>query len=816
MTVPTITLTTSPSSSSSDGTTPQPQPQQQHSQQVDFDGRINHIHHHLPAHQLHRLDSSLSNSGDVASGIVEHSLLLLENGSSSLVDDHHHRLLGVMSNDISNRGVSDADSQPMASMTNAANAAGSSSFNVSILPPRRHEDITIILPDHPLSPISSEMFASEEDISDPNCIRRKQLPQSPTRAIGAGGDVDDDFDPYFSHYDFRTPDGEEQQQTTIPLEGNLAPPTEKKDAISLNIVVEPSPSSSLHQQQQQNQQKYPQDRQGQPFPQQPPQRGAPQNETSMLDISHFFENLDNIRTIADVRARCDLEKDGRHDPVRIIFINNCGARMFKSVSELSHFILRNINPKTSKENFLPFWVDVQNPTKQDVARIGKLFHLHPLTSEDIIHSDTGEKFETFEDYVFIVLHDILENNPDSSDDEFPDAHPDSGHDRIRSPNSVPHERSHRSQSMNARKTTLKKRLATIKRKLFPQKRTVDHSRSHFGTPNDLATMSINILLFEHVVVTIHKRPLRFFDTIMQRIEGTVICYRVKPFSSAHPAQNQNKDHDSSSDDEEEMGARTQFRHILSQSTNNLDLLHDSDAETTPNVHASQQHVHTAIPSDLLSSEQAKADGRKTIFRRKLIPSPDWILYTLLDTMADMYVPIVESLADNVEALDEFVLLFSQDEQDDLLRRIGMVRSQIVYLRRLIWPKKNLLTYLISRKLPFISEIIHIYLRDILDHISECGNKLDLNKELLNQTHSNYMARLNMEVSVSANRTNNIMKRLAIVATIFAPMAFIGSIWGMNVEVPGENGGPVWFYVILLAMVISVFSIVLCCRKRLTQ
>jgi hypothetical protein len=48
------------------------------------------------------------------------------------------------------------------------------------------------------------------------------------------------------------------------------------------------------------------------------------------------------------------------------------------------------------------WIDIQDPSVEDMELIEHVFHLHPLTTEDCLHADTGEKWELFPKYLYIV------------------------------------------------------------------------------------------------------------------------------------------------------------------------------------------------------------------------------------------------------------------------------------------------------------------------------------------------------------------------------------------------------------------------------
>lgn len=72
--------------------------------------------------------------------------------------------------------------------------------------------------------------------------------------------------------------------------------------------------------------------------------------------------------------------------------------------------------------------------------------------------------------------------------------------------------------------------------------------------------------------------------------------------------------------------------------------------------------------------------------------------------------------------------------------------------------------------------------------------------ILHRAHTNYLAQVNLELTQTYNMTNNVMNRLTFLATVFIPLTLIGSLWGMNVYVPGKDHTDLgYFYWILAGM-----------------
>jgi Mg2+ and Co2+ transporter CorA len=106
---------------------------------------------------------------------------------------------------------------------------------------------------------------------------------------------------------------------------------------------------------------------------------------------------------------------------------------------------------------------------------------------------------------------------------------------------------------------------------------------------------------------------------------------------------------------------------------------------------------------------------------------------------------------------------------------------------------------------FLSADTRLYLRDVLDHLVSSIQKVDMCRDILNQAHQNYLARVSIAVAESANETNERMKRLSILATSILPLTVVTSAFGMNVKVPfGEEDtvGP-FFGIIFVTLALSL-------------
>jgi magnesium transporter len=113
-----------------------------------------------------------------------------------------------------------------------------------------------------------------------------------------------------------------------------------------------------------------------------------------------------------------------------------------------------------------------------------------------------------------------------------------------------------------------------------------------------------------------------------------------------------------------------------------------------------------------------------------------------------------------------------------LDRLHHMKGELLALRRAIWPHREMLAALARESTPFVTDSTRLYLRDCHDHVIQIAELLETYRELTADLRDLYM-------SAVSNRINETMRVLTIIATIFIPITFIASIFGMNFD-PGAS------------------------------
>ena len=149
----------------------------------------------------------------------------------------------------------------------------------------------------------------------------------------------------------------------------------------------------------------------------------------------------------------------------------------------------------------------------------------------------------------------------------------------------------------------------------------------------------------------------------------------------------------------------------------------------------------------------------------------FLAYALLDAIVDHCFPILEHYGDALEDMEDIV---AGHPTTELLQRLHAIKRELVMLRRVIWPTRELVDALHRDEHGGLSKIAQIYMRDVYDHSVQIIDIIETYREMASGLTELYM-------SAISNRMNEIMKVLTIMASLFIPVTFIAGVYGMNFE-----------------------------------
>ncbi|AEB09371.1 magnesium/cobalt transporter CorA [Desulfobacca acetoxidans] len=148
---------------------------------------------------------------------------------------------------------------------------------------------------------------------------------------------------------------------------------------------------------------------------------------------------------------------------------------------------------------------------------------------------------------------------------------------------------------------------------------------------------------------------------------------------------------------------------------------------------------------------------------------DYLAYTLLDFAVDSWFPILGNLGERLDQIEDRLL---NEPLGQPTTELQGLRRQLLRGRRLMWPLRESINYLLHHEGVLISERSRIYLRDCYDHTFQIIDLLENYRDMASGLIEVYLSSLN-------TRLNEVMKVLTVIATIFIPLNFLASLYGMN-------------------------------------
>lgn len=209
---------------------------------------------------------------------------------------------------------------------------------------------------------------------------------------------------------------------------------------------------------------------------------------------------------------------------------------------------------------------------------------------------------------------------------------------------------------------------------------------------------------------------------------------------------------------------------------------------------------------LISFSEKPTDLFKPIHERLLKPGsrmrqrgPDYIAYTILDCIVDNYFVVLEQEDEKLSTLETALLSHHNGHS---LYNIQLQKRELMTLRKTIWPMRELISQFRRMDSPLVSETTQLYLYDIYDHTIQAIETVESFRDLTGGLHEIYVATINQKM-------NETMRLLTVVATIFVPLTFITSLYGMNFDYMPELhhtwGYPaVLIFMALISLVMLIF------------
>jgi len=182
---------------------------------------------------------------------------------------------------------------------------------------------------------------------------------------------------------------------------------------------------------------------------------------------------------------------------------------------------------------------------------------------------------------------------------------------------------------------------------------------------------------------------------------------------------------------------------------------------------------------------------------------DFVVYSLIDAIVDNYFAVLETMGERIEALQGQLV---ERPSREVLQRIHEAKRTLLFLRRSVWPLREVLGTLQRDLSKHVDAATVPYFRDVYDHTIEVIDTLETYREMTS-------GMLDIYLSSISNRLNEVMKTLTIIATIFMPLTFIAGVYGMNFAHMPELRWPLGYPLILLVMLAVSMGMLFYFRRK---
>jgi magnesium transporter len=193
----------------------------------------------------------------------------------------------------------------------------------------------------------------------------------------------------------------------------------------------------------------------------------------------------------------------------------------------------------------------------------------------------------------------------------------------------------------------------------------------------------------------------------------------------------------------------------------------------------------------------------------------YMMYAVMDMILDNYFFLMNRFGDELDSLEE--RLYRRPDKS-ITYEAQQIKRAFITVRRAAWPERDKINDMIRSTSPLITEETRFFLKDVYDHSMQVIDLVESYKEITTSV-------IDMYLSFVSNRTNDIVKVLTIISSIFIPLTFIAGVYGMNFsytdpktgrllernmpELYQENG---YVYTLAVMLLIAILQLVYFWRK----
>jgi len=226
---------------------------------------------------------------------------------------------------------------------------------------------------------------------------------------------------------------------------------------------------------------------------------------------------------------------------------------------------------------------------------------------------------------------------------------------------------------------------------------------------------------------------------------------------------------------------------------------DSELDTEYLLLFLTNNLLVTVRNTVIPAVERFRDRYRSIRRQKRLErGPEFLLYELLDSVADDWMDILSNYSDKLDNLEDRVFDL-QNKYSNLLESLHQIKQDLREIQKSIIPLQNIVARLLRPDEEFISKDNYLYFRDLADVIKGLVIRVENYSAGAASTRDTYLSQVSVKLSESNAQLSEVMTTLTVIGSIMLPLSLIAGIFGMNIGAFGAGGGRFDFLHIMLLM-----------------
>ena len=207
-----------------------------------------------------------------------------------------------------------------------------------------------------------------------------------------------------------------------------------------------------------------------------------------------------------------------------------------------------------------------------------------------------------------------------------------------------------------------------------------------------------------------------------------------------------------------------------------------------------------VKSDIFDSIKERLVNYKGKIRTR---GSDYLAYAMIDSVVDTYFLILDKLLESINTIEMELI---ENPKPSTLESIHLLKRELIFLRKNIWPLREVLVYMDRNETGIIKDTTKPFLRDVHDHIIQVLDTIEAYRDITS-------GMLDVYISSVSNKLNEAIKVLTILSIIFMPLTFIAGVYGMNFKNMPELNWHYGYFYVLGFMGVLVSFLMLAFKKK---